>query len=147
MIKTFTPFEMHVVNKIQVICHTTSTSLYHSFLDASLCEYGDPAEFGKGGYKLSVSKLNSIYFQNIPLDCFESVELSSTVGTAAESKLTQRKSSCCGLFSCIGVSTLKQFEPPHDKISKMKCAPSEDSDQPGHPPSLISLYYMHSIGS
>ena len=28
-------------------------------------------------------------------------------------------------------------EPPHDKTSKMACAPSEDSDQPGHPRSLI----------
>ena len=25
------------------------------------------------------------------------------------------------------------FEPPHDKTNKMACAPSEDSDQPGHP--------------
>ena len=36
-----------------------------------------------------------------------------------------------------------QYEPPHDKNSKMKCAPSEDSDQPGHPPSLISLRWPH----
>ena len=27
------------------------------------------------------------------------------------------------------------FEPQHDKINKMTCAPSEDSDQPEHPPS------------
>ena len=30
--------------------------------------------------------------------------------------------------------------PPHDKINKMACAPSEDSDQPGHPPSLIRVF-------
>ena len=30
------------------------------------------------------------------------------------------------------------IEPPHDKNNKMAYAPSEDSDQPGHPPSLIS---------
>ena len=30
------------------------------------------------------------------------------------------------------------YEPPHDKTNKMT-APNEDSDQPGHPPSLISL--------
>ena len=30
-------------------------------------------------------------------------------------------------------------EPPHDKTNKMACAPSEDSDQPGHPPSLIRV--------
>ena len=28
------------------------------------------------------------------------------------------------------------FEPPHDKTNKMAYALSEDSDQPGHPPSL-----------
>ena len=32
------------------------------------------------------------------------------------------------------------FEPPHDKTNKMVCAPSEDSDQPGHPPSLIRVF-------
>ena len=34
-------------------------------------------------------------------------------------------------------------EPPHDKINKMTCAPSEDSDKPGHPLSLISLRCPH----
>ena len=33
-----------------------------------------------------------------------------------------------------------EFEPPRDKTSKMACAPSEDSDQPGHPPSLIRVF-------
>ena len=28
------------------------------------------------------------------------------------------------------------FELPHDKTNKIACAPSKDSDQPGHPPSL-----------
>ena len=34
-------------------------------------------------------------------------------------------------------------EPPHDKTNKMACAPSVDSDQPGHLSSLIdqSLRY------
>ena len=31
-------------------------------------------------------------------------------------------------------------EPPDDKTNKMICVPSEDSDQPGHLPSLISLH-------
>ena len=30
-------------------------------------------------------------------------------------------------------------EPKHDKTNKMICAPSENSDQPGHPPSLIRV--------
>ena len=35
------------------------------------------------------------------------------------------------------------FELPHDKTNKMACASSEDPDQPGHPPSLISLHCPH----
>ena len=32
------------------------------------------------------------------------------------------------------------IEPPHDKTNKVACAPSEDSEQPGHPPSLIRVF-------
>ena len=28
------------------------------------------------------------------------------------------------------------FEPQHDKTNKMACVPSENSDQPEHPPNL-----------
>ena len=31
-------------------------------------------------------------------------------------------------------------EPPRDKTNKMACAPSEDSDKPWHPPSLIRVF-------
>ena len=31
-------------------------------------------------------------------------------------------------------------EPPHDKTNKVACAPSEDSDQPWHSPSLIRVF-------
>ena len=34
-------------------------------------------------------------------------------------------------------------KPPHDKTNKMASASSEDSDQPGHPHSLISLRCPH----
>ena len=37
-------------------------------------------------------------------------------------------------------------EPPHDN-NKMACAPSEDSDQPGYPPSLIRVFAVRSMGS
>ena len=37
---------------------------------------------------------------------------------------------------------LKRNEPPHDKTNKMACAPGEDSDQPGHPPSLIRVFVV-----
>ena len=39
------------------------------------------------------------------------------------------------------------YEPPHDKTNKMAWAPSEDSDQPGHPPSLIRVFTVRSMGS
>ena len=35
------------------------------------------------------------------------------------------------------------FEPPRDKTNKMACVPIEDSDQPGHPPSLIRVFAVH----
>ena len=43
---------------------------------------------------------------------------------------------------------LMKIEPSHDKTSNMACTPSEDSDQPGHPPRLISLCcpYEESLG-
>ena len=41
----------------------------------------------------------------------------------------------------------KAFEPPHDKTNKMTYATSEDSDQPGIPPSLIRVFAVHSMGS
>lgn len=75
-------------------------------LGADISEYGDHLKDKgdkDGGYRLTVSKLNNVFFQNIPIDCFESVELSSTVGVTSESKLTEKQPTCCGLFSCVGV--------------------------------------------
>ena len=39
------------------------------------------------------------------------------------------------------------YEPHRDKTKKMACAPSEDSDQPGHPPSLIRVFAVRLLGS
>ena len=33
------------------------------------------------------------------------------------------------------------FEPEHDEVNKVICVPTEDSDQPWHPPSDQSLHY------
>ena len=44
-------------------------------------------------------------------------------------------------------SRKKRFEPPYDKTNKMTFVPSEDSDQPGHPPSLIRVFAERSMGS
>ena len=38
------------------------------------------------------------------------------------------------------------YEPAHDKTIKLTCMPSEDSDQPGHPPSLIKVFAVLSMG-
>ena len=40
---------------------------------------------------------------------------------------------------------IKIIEPPHDKTNKMACAPREDSDQPGHPSSLIGVFAVRMI--
>ena len=37
-------------------------------------------------------------------------------------------------------NSMPVFESPHDKTNKMLCAPSEDLDQSGHPPSLIRVF-------
>ena len=39
-----------------------------------------------------------------------------------------------------GICGILTFKPPHDKTNKMTCAPSEDSDQPGHAPSLTRVF-------
>ena len=41
----------------------------------------------------------------------------------------------------------KITEPQHDKTKNMACAPSEESDQLGHLPSLIRVFAVRSMGS
>ena len=55
----------------------------------------------------------------------------------------------CKIFYNDITDRLILFEQPHDKTNKMACAPSEDSDRPGHPPSLISssLFAWKKLGS
>ena len=45
---------------------------------------------------------------------------------------------------CIAIIINK---PPHGKTNNMACTPSEDSDQPGHPPSLIRVFAVRLMGS
>ena len=47
-------------------------------------------------------------------------------------------------FQCV---PRRVFEPPHGRTNKMECASSEDSDQPGHSPSLIRVLSVRSVGS
>ena len=46
-------------------------------------------------------------------------------------------------LSMLGTQLQDIHEPPHDKTNKMAIAPSEDTDQPVHPPRLISLRCPH----
>ena len=40
-----------------------------------------------------------------------------------------------------GTQTVHEvYEPVHDKTNKKTCGPSEDSDQPGHLPSLFRVF-------
>ena len=40
-----------------------------------------------------------------------------------------------------------EYEPAHDKTNKRACVPSEESDQNGHPPSLIRAFAVCSMDS
>ena len=42
-----------------------------------------------------------------------------------------------------GLFRFRANEPHHDKTNKVACAASEETDQPGHPPKLISLCCPH----
>ena len=42
---------------------------------------------------------------------------------------------------CTYMYHMRHHKPEDDKSNKMTCAPSETSDQPGNPPSLISLCF------
>ena len=54
---------------------------------------------------------------------------------------TQISLGICPVWSVFTVLSVdpRKYELVHDKTNKMACAPSEDSDQPGHLSSLISL--------
>ena len=55
-------------------------------------------------------------------------------------RYADKNTTLCFLVSVeINKSTEFIFEPVYDKTYKMACAPSEDSDQTGHPPSLIRV--------
>ena len=56
------------------------------------------------------------------------------------------ESPCNGAEDIELLGILRQNEPHRDKTNKMLCAPSEDSDQPGHPLSLIRVFTVRSVG-
>ena len=46
----------------------------------------------------------------------------------------------CDFLSSKGLPFPNLFQPPHDKTNNMVRAPSDNSDQPEHPPSLIRVF-------
>ena len=58
------------------------------------------------------------------------------IGDKDQIRLTRPKSSWKNFSSLLWLL----LKPPLDKTNKMTCAPSEDSDQPGHLPSLIRVF-------
>ena len=69
--------------------------------------------------------------------CIHGIDVFSTVHNISTSKREHNENLAA---SHCGWST---FEPPHDKTNKMTCAPSKDSDQPWHSPSLIRVFAAH----
>ena len=59
----------------------------------------------------------------------------------------KKKNVMKGICAAYVDSRKKHFEPPHDKTNKMIFVPSEVSDHPGHPPSLIRVFTVRSMGS
>ena len=64
---------------------------------------------------------------------------------------TKKQKNWCCVFKGPEISSQSLqkfvFEPHHDKTNKVAYMPSEDSDQPTHPPSLIRDFTVHSMGS
>ena len=51
------------------------------------------------------------------------------------------------LMISIFIGRIKLHELQHDKINNMTCVPSENSEQPGHLPSLIRVFAVLFMGS
>ena len=56
-------------------------------------------------------------------------------GSVVNIKCNELSSLVGSLCICVRLNELH-----HDKTNKAACAPSQDSDQPGHPPSLIRVF-------
>ena len=65
------------------------------------------------------------------------------IGFYAKCKKNVMKRLCAAYVD----SRKKHFEPLHNKTNRMTFVPSEDSDPPGHPPSLIRVFAVRSMGS
>ena len=73
------------------------------------------------------------YLWLISMKCGRAGAQTHDPGTCSDALLT-------ALLTLSNIKGCSLFEPHHDKTNKAACAPSEDSDQPGHPPSLIRVF-------
>ena len=94
----------------------------------------------EGRFFLWHSHVNSEACNSLQINTVSQESLLFAESWSPKRDFRQRAASLAWLDDCQGVCTIKFLnELPRDKTNKMACAPSEDSDQPGHPPSLIRL--------
>ena len=84
---------------------------------------------------LTLAKIKNLLLQN----CFSMPLMVTARGVWAVLTL------CYILMQFFILMTI--YEPQHDKTNDMAYTPSENSDQSGHPPSLIRVFAVHSLGS
>ena len=60
-----------------------------------------------------------------------------------ESEVKPEQTTTTTFWSWFRYRMYNKNELPHDKTNKKACAHSEDSDQSGHPPSLIRVFAVH----
>ena len=80
---------------------------------------------------------------NFLVECFHAHEIIHLIEAVVKHKLD--------VFEPLWIFILAKGavinELPRGKTNKMAYVPSEDSDQPGHPPSLIRVFAVRSTGS
>ena len=86
---------------------------------------------GRGQEQLWVYVLNKTFKGLRPHTCTRTRKQWIDLKAVPQSKITARQQR---------EEQKPQNELPHDKTNKMTCAPSKDSDQPGHPPRLIWIF-------
>ena len=98
---------------------------------------------------LAINRADNRQFVNLLLYEFNFSDIHWSMNTMGHLQSLYDALQCHLLFMplhathCVRTSmTVREtgLEPPRDKTNEMACAPSEDSDQPGHPPSLIRVF-------
>ena len=135
-----------------IICESGERGLGHESdkwsRDSSFIFPGEPGEFVRSDFDIIGWWLLNNGFSFWLLERFwRSWDLVSKWSLSREKSLSDILSWFSNIFSKSPSSSISEaetkkeiYEPLHDKTNKMPCAPIEDSDQPGHPPSLIRVF-------